>query len=135
MTGATGNLYVGPQFNAAKHASYHRADAFILPSFSEGLPMTVLEAWSYSLLVLMTPQCNLPEGFQADAALRIDPEPERIAQGLTALFAMPDHERTAMGERGRALVAQRFTWPHIAQQMLSVYRWVLGQGERPECVM
>ena len=26
-------------------------------------------------------------------------------------------------------------WPHIAQQMFSVYRWVLGQGERPDCVM
>jgi poly(glycerol-phosphate) alpha-glucosyltransferase len=131
---ATRVHFVGPQFNAAKHASYHRADAFILPSFSEGLPMTVLEAWSYGLPVLMTPQCNLPEGFQADAALRIDPDPERIAQGLTTLFALPDHERTAMGERGRALVAQRFTWPGIAQQMLSVYQWVLGQGERPECV-
>lgn len=127
--------FVGPQFDAAKYASYHRADAFILPSFSEGLPMTVLEAWSYGLPVLMTPQCNLPEGFQADAALRIDPEPERIAQGLTTLFAMPDHERTAMGERGRVLVAQRFTWPHIAQQMVSVYRWVLGQSERPDCVI
>lgn len=127
--------FVGPQFNAAKHTSYHRADAFILPSFSEGLPMTVLEAWSYGLPVLMTPQCNLPEGFQAEAALRIDPEPERIAQGLAALFTMPDQDRKAMGERGRALVAQRFTWPHIAQQMLSVYRWVLGQGEKPDCVM
>lgn len=40
-----------------------------------------------------------------------------------------------MGERGRALVAQRFTWPHIAQQMLSVYRWVLGQGDKPDCVI
>lgn len=127
--------FVGPQFDAAKHASYRRADAFILPSFSEGLPMTVLEAWSYSLPVLMTPQCNLPEGFQADAALRISPEPERIAQGLTALFAMPDHERTAMGERGRVLVEQRFNWPHIGQQMLSVYRWVLGQGDKPDCVV
>lgn len=127
--------FVGPQFDAAKRASYRRADACILPSFSEGLPMTVLEAWSYGLPVLMTPQCNLPEGFQAQAALRIDPEPERIAQGLAALFALPDHERKAMGERGRALVAQRFTWPHIAQQMLAVYRWVLGWGDKPDCVI
>ena len=127
--------FVGPQFDAAKHASYRHADACILPSFSEGLPMTVLEAWSYGLPVLMTPQCNLPEGFQADAAIQINPEPEHIAQGLTALFAMPDHDRTAMGERGRALVAQRFNWPGIAQQMRSVYQWVLGQGERPECVI
>lgn len=127
--------FVGPQFNAAKHVSYHCADACILPSFSEGLPMTVLEAWSYGLPVLMTPQCNLPEGFQAEAALPIDPEPEHIARGLTTLFAMTDHERTAMGERGQALIAQRFTWPHIAEQMLSVYRWVLGQGDKPDCVV
>ncbi len=126
--------FVGPQFGVAKHAGYRHADACILPSLSEGLPMTVLEAWSHGLPVLMTPQCNLPEGFQTQAALRIDPEPERIAQGLTALFAMPDHERTAMGEHGRALVAQRFTWSHIAQQMLSVYRWVLGQGDKPDYV-
>lgn len=127
--------FVGPQFEAAKHASYRHVDAFILPSLSEGLPMTVLEAWSYGLPVLMTPQCNLPEGFQAQAALRIDPEPERIVSGLVALFTMPDQERIAMGERGRALVAQRFNWPHIAQQMLLVYRWILGQGERPDCVL
>lgn len=127
--------FVGPQFDAAKHASYCRADACILPSFSEGLPMTVLEAWSYGLPVLMIPQCNLPEGFQADAAIQINPEPERIAQGLAALFALPDHERTAMGERGRVLVEQHFNWPHIAQQMLSVYRWVLGQGDKPDCLI
>jgi hypothetical protein len=42
--------------------------------------------------------------------------------------------RKVISERGRALVAQRFTWPHTAQQMLSVYRWVLGRDERPDCV-
>jgi glycosyltransferase involved in cell wall biosynthesis len=66
-------LFVGPQFEDAKHASYARADAFILPSFSEGLPMVVLEAWAHSLPVLMTPQCNLPEGFAARAAIKVEP--------------------------------------------------------------
>lgn len=126
--------FVGPQFDAAKHASYRHANAFILPSFSEGLPMTVLEAWSYGLPVLMTPQCNLPEGFQSQAALRISQEPEHIVQGISTLFAMTDQQRMAMGKRGQALVAQRFNWPHIAQQMLSVYRWVLRQGDKPDCV-
>ncbi|WPL19411.1 D-inositol 3-phosphate glycosyltransferase [Thiorhodovibrio winogradskyi] len=126
--------FVGPQFETAKHASYRRADAFIQPSFSEGLPMVVLEAWAYGLPVLMTPQCNLPEGFQAQAALRIAPEPEGISQGLATLFAMADAERVAMGERGRVLVEQRFSWVRIAEQMLAVYQWVLGQGSKPDCV-
>src|SRR4030095_3065150 len=41
-------LFLGPQFNEAKAACYAACDAFILPSFSEGLPMVVLEAWAYA---------------------------------------------------------------------------------------
>lgn len=40
-----------------------------------------------------------------------------------------------MGQRGRAYVEQSFGWPHIAQQILSVYRWALGQGDNPDCVI
>lgn len=126
--------FVGSQFDTAKHASYNCADAFILPSFSEGLPMVVLEAWAYGLPVLMTPQCNLPEGFQSRAALRIDPDPESIAKGLATLFLMTGAERKAMGKRGQILVEERFNWSIIAEQMLGVYRWVLGKDSRPNCV-
>jgi glycosyltransferase involved in cell wall biosynthesis len=127
-------FFVGPQFDEAKQASYASADAFILPSFSEGLPMVVLEAWAHSLPVVMTPQCNLPEGFAAQAAIKIETEAASIANGLNSLFALPDQERLALGVRGRQLVEDHFTWPQIAVQMLAVYRWVLGQGEKPPCV-
>lgn len=127
-------FFVGSQFDEAKAASYRSADAFVLPSFSEGLPMTVLEAWSHSLPVLMTPQCNLSVGYHAEAALRIDPTPESITIGLAALFGLSDADRAAIGERGRALVSHYFNWPEIAEQMLSVYFWVLGQAPRPKCV-
>jgi poly(glycerol-phosphate) alpha-glucosyltransferase len=127
-------FFVGPQFDEAKNASYACADAFVLPSFSEGLPMVVLEAWAHSLPVLMTPQCNLPEGFAAQVAVRIETDADSIAEGLTTLFALPDHERVAMGAMAQQLVKDKFTWPQIASQMFAVYRWLLGQGERPQCV-
>ena len=70
----TSVVFTGPAFGQAKDALLRRADAFILPSFSEGLPMSVLEAWAYGLPVLMTEQCNIPEDFAAGAALRIGTE-------------------------------------------------------------
>jgi len=126
--------FVGPQFGEQKAASLQRANAFILPSFSEGLPMAVLEAWSYGLPVLMTPRCNLPEGFAADAALAMQPERASIRAALTSLFAMSDEARVQIGARGRQLVEARFTWSAVAENMCAVYWWVLGQGDRTACV-
>jgi poly(glycerol-phosphate) alpha-glucosyltransferase len=50
--------------------------------------MVVLEAWAYGKPVLMTPECNLPEGFAANAAIRIETSVESIAAGLRQLFEL-----------------------------------------------
>ncbi|MCB2218436.1 glycosyltransferase [Desulfofustis glycolicus] len=127
--------FVGPQFDADKHASLTRADAFILPSLSEGLPMAVLEAWSHGLPVLMTPECNLPEGFAANAAVFMTHESASIGEALVKLFAMSADQRRSMGLRGRQLVSERFFWPTIATKMKEVYTWVLEGSIEPECVI
>jgi poly(glycerol-phosphate) alpha-glucosyltransferase len=128
-------VFVGPQFDDAKNASYACADAFVLPSFSEGLPMVVLEAWANGLPVLMTPQCNLAEGFEVGAALRIDSTPHAIAQGLRTLFSLSHEDRRRLGSQGRRLVMAKFTWKVVAEEMTRVYRWLLGQGPMPGCVI
>jgi glycosyltransferase involved in cell wall biosynthesis len=126
--------FLGSLFDERRTAAYHHADAFVLPSLSEGLPMAVLEAWSYAKPVLMTPECNLPEGFAAGAALRIGAHENEIAAGLRQLFEMNENDRVAVGARGRALVAEKFSWPKIGQQMRKVYQWVLGGGAPPDTI-
>jgi glycosyltransferase involved in cell wall biosynthesis len=127
-------VFVGAQFGAEKEACYRACDAFILPSLSEGLPMTVLEAWAHAKPVLMTPECNLPEGFAAGAALQIGTSPEEIAAGLKQLLEMTDDDRRAMSARGRTLVATKFSWPRIGEQMQSVFEWMLCSGPTPQTV-
>ena len=126
--------FYGPAFGEEKDDLLRDADAFILSSFSEGLPMSVLEAWAYRLPVLMTPECNLPEGFAADAALKIETDVASIALGMEEFFSMSDTDLRCMGERGRNLVENRFTWQKVAAQMAGVYEWMLGGGETPACV-
>ena len=127
-------VFVGAQFGAEKNGCYRACDAFILPSLSEGLPMAVLEAWAQAKPVLMTPECNLSEGFAAGAALQIGTTPEQIAAGLKQLAEMSDDDRRAMGACGRTLVATKFSWPQIGEQMRAVYDWVLGGGRTPQTV-
>jgi poly(glycerol-phosphate) alpha-glucosyltransferase len=96
--------------------------------------MAVLEAWAYGLPVVMTEECNLPEGFAVGAAIKVPAEAAGIAGGLKVLIKMTDSERSALGQRGRALVSRRFAWGSIASEMASVYRWVLGGGAPPKAV-
>jgi poly(glycerol-phosphate) alpha-glucosyltransferase len=130
----TSVIFLGPRFGADRDACYRACDAFVLPSLSEGLPMTVLEAWAYAKPVLMTSECNLPEGFVAGAALQTGTTSKQIAARLKQLIEMSDDDRKAMGARGRALVAETFSWPRIGEQMRWVYEWVLGGGTAPETI-
>lgn len=122
--------FVGPKFGDAKTACFKEASALILPSLSEGLPMVVLEAWSWGLPALMTPRCNLPEGEAAGAAVMMEIDADSIAAALRQLFSLSDRDRESMGANGRRLVEERFQWSRIAQQMADMYDWVLG-GSRP----
>lgn len=110
----------GALYSADKDAALRHADAFVLPSHSEGLPMSVLEAWAYRLPVLMTDACNLPEGFAEDAAYRVSLCPDEFLSDLTRALSAGD--LAARGAAGRALVADRFNWAEIARRHETVYR-------------
>jgi Glycosyltransferase len=127
--------FLGPVFGAEKRAAFAAANAFILPSVSEGLPMVVLEAWSHGLPVVMTRACNLPEGFAAEAALEIGTESEEIRAGLDLLARMSEEQRRAMGHNGFRLCRDRFSQARNSELMRMVYRWLLKRGPRPDCVL
>jgi poly(glycerol-phosphate) alpha-glucosyltransferase len=130
----TSVMFLGPLYGAEKLSAYRNADAFVLASQSEGLPMTILEAWAHELPVLLTPQCNLPEGLERGAAIDLGTTKETIADGLQRLFWCSDPERRALGQRGRQLVAERYTWTKVAAQLGSVYQWLVDGGQPPPCV-
>jgi poly(glycerol-phosphate) alpha-glucosyltransferase len=124
-------LFLGPQFGERKTACYRSCDAFVLPSLSEGVPMVVLEAWAHHKPVLITPECNLPEGFAANAAIRLETNAKSVMAGLTRLFEMPGSELRAMGDAGYQLAASRYAWPRVAEEMKCLYEWLLGGGSKP----
>lgn len=121
--------FLGPVHGERKDAALRNASAFVLPSLSEGLPMAVLEAWSYALPVAMTGSCNLPEGFSTGAAVEIATEPDAMARQLEAFLSTPSAELAAMGERGSTLARTRFSWQRVAQDFTDVYRWMLDGSD------
>lgn len=127
--------FVGPQFGLNRDLSYRGADLFILPSFSEGLPMAILEAWSYALPVLMTRECNLPEGFASGAAIEIETEPGALAKVMRDVLSMETNTLRDIGQKGRSLVEERFSWARVTADMKELYRWAANpQTDAPDFV-
>jgi glycosyltransferase involved in cell wall biosynthesis len=124
--------FVGPVFGREKLAALSAAQLFVLPSFSEGLPMSVLEAWACNLPVLMTPQCNLPEGAAARAAWIVEPDPASLAAKLAEVLDMPAEVRAEFGRNGARLVTERFNWEVVEAQFTALYKSLANGGERPK---
>lgn len=118
-----------------KRAALQHAQAFVLPSHSEGFSMSLLEALGARVPILITPGCNFPEAVRAGAAIETAASEEGALEALKQLLALSDSELRRMGERGRALVERDYQWDVVAQKLRTVYEWCAGSGEKPECVI
>jgi glycosyltransferase involved in cell wall biosynthesis len=126
-------VFLGSLFGSEKEAAWTHADAFVLASHSEGLPMSVLEAWAHSLPVFKTRACNIPEGFDRKAAIEISTDPREIAEVFAAHLGSMDLQ--AFGQRGRYLVQEKYSWPAIGSGLMDVYKWLLGEAKMPDSVL
>lgn len=111
------------------------ADAFILPSRSEGFSMSVLESLAARVPAIITTACHFPELALADGGIVCEPTVADIAKSLRKIKdEMQSHDRRQMADNGRLLVDREYTWHSQAQRLMAVYRWIQGGGVRPSFV-
>ncbi|MEJ2801437.1 glycosyltransferase [Comamonadaceae bacterium PP-2] len=113
----------GPAYEAEKNAALSQADAFILPSYSEGLPMAVLEAASHRTRIIMTRECNLPEFFDKNAAFEITVDPHSIAEGMSKAMNSSD----VVGENAYSLVKQKYSWDAVLPDLMAGYQLAIDE--------
>ena len=116
-----------------KWSAFAAAECFVLPSYSEGLSISVLEAMAVGLPVIVSEQCNLPEVAEFEAGWVIPATVESLQNALTAVLENSPKSNAAIGQRGRDFVSRRYNWAHVADQMVEIYRWVEG-GAMPTSV-
>jgi glycosyltransferase involved in cell wall biosynthesis len=111
---------VGPLYGAEKIAAYVDCDCFCLPSRQEGFSLAIIEALACQAPVVITPECHFPQAPKAGAGIVATLDTDAIAAALIKILADLPSART-MGQRGRDLVQQHFTWPRVARKMLDSY--------------
>jgi glycosyltransferase involved in cell wall biosynthesis/O-antigen ligase len=103
-------------------ALYSAADAFVLSSRSEGLPLVVLEAMMAGLPVIATRVGGVPHAVQ-DGGELVDPaRPDQLGQAMRRLLETP-HRAEAMGLRA----SQRAMSEYSLDRMVTRYRAVFDR--------
>jgi glycosyltransferase involved in cell wall biosynthesis len=128
-------VYVGHVAGERARQVWAAADAFVLPSYSEGFSMAVLEALACRLPSLITTACHFPEVAAAGGAVVVTPDVDAVTNGLRELLERTPDERAQLGLNGHRLVVDHYTWDRQAERLASVYKWLRGGGPPPDVVV
>ena len=97
------------------------ADVYVLPSVREPYPMTVLEAMSIGIPVVITDDCGLASIVRAtNSGIVAEPDVPALAAATACLLSDRSLAK-AMGRRARAAVQSRHGMRAIADRLVGVY--------------
>jgi len=110
--------YLGQITGEAKVKAFEDANIFVLPSYTEGFSMSVLEAMAAGLPVIVTPVGAFPEIVrEGENGLFVPPgDSEALEAAIEKLLRDPVLA-ACMGERNRHLVLEKFGIHRIVEQL------------------
>lgn len=106
---------------------YEKADIYTLPSYNEGLPVSILEAMASGLPVVSTPVGGISEAvIEGVNGYLVQPgDVESLYKRLMSLCQSAEL-RTSMGKESRELIEEKFDIQKLVSQLMDIYTTTLA---------
>ncbi|MBC8154559.1 MAG: glycosyltransferase, partial [Bacteroidetes bacterium] len=116
---------VGMLTGDIKRAALADADVFVLPSYSEGLSIAVLEAMAAGTPILVSDRVGFGDVLrQRQAAYTVELTVDSVRAGLAALL-QSDYLREQLAANARRLVGEAYDIDVVAGRMLAEYSMII----------
>jgi glycosyltransferase involved in cell wall biosynthesis len=113
---------------------YQESQLFVLPSHTENFGIAIAEALSAGVPVITTRATPWDELESKKCGWWIEIGIQPLADALRKATAMDAYTLQAMGQRGAELIASKYEWTAIGQEMLRFYKWLTVGGPNPFCL-
>jgi len=114
-------IFTGAIYGKMKTALFQKAQAMVLPSYSENFGNTVLEAMACGCPVVVSPEVGLADVVKASGAgWVVDGDARVFGRALKKLLA-DQNLMFKMGVNGKKTVQEQFAWEAVAKQMEKMY--------------
>jgi glycosyltransferase involved in cell wall biosynthesis len=117
--------YIGSVYGEKKKELLTQCMYYVLPSFSEGLPSSLLEAMSYGLMPIVTEGCNLPEVFSQHLGVKINTDIADIAKALQETSVWDVEEVAKKALKGRNFIKDHFSLEAVTDLQTDLFSKLL----------
>ncbi len=119
----------GPLTGKPKFDRLYRADIFALPSYAEGVPISMLEAAAAGLPVIVTPVGGIPSVLtDEENALFVKPgDRDALLAALLRLIETPEL-RKRLGDAAKRHVLERYGIENSARQYFELYKTIQAEA-------
>ncbi|MEI7502652.1 MAG: glycosyltransferase [Paludibacter sp.] len=126
--------FIHPLYGADKEDIFAATELFILPTYSEGFPMVVLDSLAAGIPVITTFASSWNDLILYNCGWWTDINTQAISAALRESVNMSSSDLKRMGGNGKKLISNKYIWPQLAQKTIHLYDWLLGKEDKPDFV-
>lgn len=117
--------FAGPKYGRFLSQEYQQSECLVLPSFTENFGGVVIDALANGKPCIASTFTPWQELQNHGCGWWVDNSPEELSGAISSMMAMSEAERRRMGESGRALVKEKYSWPAVVADLLHHYEDVI----------
>jgi len=109
---------------------YQAADLYVLPSYREGLPLTLFEAMASGLPIVATAVNGVPYEIQSDVNGYLIPYGSKRSLKKSILKVLDNPKLAKKFSKTNREKVKNYTWEHIAEETLNIYKQEIMKKRR-----
>jgi glycosyltransferase involved in cell wall biosynthesis len=117
---------LGPVYGEAKEKLLFSSHYYILPSYSEGFPTSVLEAMQHGCVPLISRGCNFPDVFTEGLGELVEPSASSVAAGLNRIHGESVEAWQKASDRARFWIEKHYRNEVLADSLMLHYSTLLA---------
>jgi glycosyltransferase involved in cell wall biosynthesis len=117
--------FAGAKYGELLDEEYDKCECLVLPSFTENFGATVLEALAHGRPCVASTFTPWKELEEKGCGWWVSNEPDELAKAIREMISIGGAKRREMGDRGRKLVEEKYSWNSVAAKMLKEYASLL----------